>query len=210
MDVVKLVAEPRETGKKAAKATRRQDKVPCVLYGHGIVPVHFQVPTLSLRPLIYTQETHRVEVKLGKEQFNCVLKKVDFDPVSSTPAHADFQVLIAGEKVHLTIPIHFVGTPMGQELGGVTEHLMTELAVTCLPRDIPSNVEIDISHMNIGDAIHIADLDFPKLEFIAPADQTVVAVYGRARLVVEEEGEEELAEAEEAEAAEEGSEEEEA
>ncbi len=195
MDVLTLVAEPRETGKKGAKATRREDKVPCVLYGHGIEPVHFQVPTLSLRPLIYTQETHKVEVKLGKEHYNCVMKQVDFNPVTDRPAHVDFQVLIAGEKVHLTIPIHFAGTPVGQELGGVTEHLMTEVAVNCLPRHIPANIEIDVSNLNIGDAIHIGDLDFPNLEFTAPRDQTVVAVYGRAKLAAElEEGEAELEE----------------
>lgn len=192
MDVVTLVAEPRDTGKKGAKATRRQDKVPCVLYGHGIDPVHFQVPTLSLRPLIYTHETHRVEVKLGKKQYTCVLKKVDFNPVTDRPAHADFQVLIAGKKVQLTIPVSFTGIPLGQELGGVTEHLMTELSVYCLPKNIPANIQIDVSGMNIGDAIHVRDLDFPDLEFMAPADQTVVAVYGRARPAGEEGEEEEL------------------
>lgn len=179
MDVVTLEAEARSTGKSATANVRREGKVPCVLYGHGIEPVHFQVPVLSLRPLIYTQETHRVSVRVGKKSWDCVLKSVDFHPTADLPIHADFQVLIAGEKVTLTVPIHFVGMPIGQEAGGVTELIMTEIEVNCLPRNIPSNIEIDITHMQVGDAIHVGDLKFEQLDFLAPTDQTIVSVHGR-------------------------------
>lgn len=205
MDVITLDAKTREPGKKATKALRREDLVPCVLYGHGIEPMHIGVPTLTLRPLIFTHEAHRIALNIDGKEWDCVLKNVDFDPLSDDPRHADFQVLIEGEKVRLTVPLQFTGTPAGKEEGGVTEMILTEVEVLCLPKDMRSSVEVDISELNIGDAIHIRELQVEGLEFLAPADQTVVAVYGRGTHLEElEEDAEAEAEAEAAAAEEEG------
>ena len=89
MEVITLDVKTRETGKRANKALRKEDIVPCVLYGHGIEPVHFGVPTLNLRPLIYTHEAHRVALKVEGKEWDCILKNVDFDPVSDSPTHAE-------------------------------------------------------------------------------------------------------------------------
>ncbi len=201
MDIITLDAQARDTGKKATSALRRNDMVPCVLYGHGIEPVHFGVQTVALNPLIYTHEAHRVSVELKGKKWDCVLKNVDFDPLSDKPRHADFQVLIEGEKVRLTVPIEFTGVPAGQEEGGVTEMILTELDVLCLPKDMRSSVEVDISGLHIGDAIHVEDLAFEGLEFLVSGDQTVVAVQGQMAELEEEveEAEEELLEGEEGE-----------
>ena len=100
----------RETGKKAAKATRKAGLVPCVLYGPHTEPVHFAVPTLSLRPLIHTTEQHRVTVNVGGDSLDAILKEVIFHPVTERPWHVDFQALTAGEMFTTTIPVELVGT----------------------------------------------------------------------------------------------------
>ncbi|MEM8601847.1 MAG: 50S ribosomal protein L25, partial [Bacteroidota bacterium] len=82
MDVIKLDAQARDLGKSATKAVRRDGEVPCVLYGPHQEPVHFRVPKLALRPLIFTAEMHRVEVDLSGQTYECILKKVDYHPVS--------------------------------------------------------------------------------------------------------------------------------
>ena len=118
MDAIKLDVKPRETGKRAAKAIRRAEEVPCVLYGHHTDPVHFRVPALDLRPLIYTAETHRVELALDGEAYDCIVKQIDFHPVTDMPIHADFLALTEGETIDLTIPVVTVGT--ATTVGSVT------------------------------------------------------------------------------------------
>ena len=176
MDVITLEAQAREVGTKAARAVRRTGNVPCNLYGHHVDPVAFQVPELSLRPLIFTHENHLVEVNLNGESWECVMKQVDFHPVTDQPIHAEFQVLQAGEKVTRTVPLQFHGTPAGKKDGGVTRQVVHEVEISCLPKDIPGHIDIDISALMVGEAIHVGDLDVPGLEFLTPAEQTIVSV----------------------------------
>jgi large subunit ribosomal protein L25 len=175
-------------------------------------PVHFQVPELSLRPLIYTHETHTVEVQLDKEKWPCILRAIDFHPVSDRPIHADFQLLKAGQTIRMTVPVQLVGTPAGQLEGGVTQQILSEVEIECLPKDIPGHLELDVSEMNIGDTLHVSALEVEDLTILTALDRTIVTVAGAAP-EEEELVEEELLEGEEAEiegeAAEEGAGEEE-
>ena len=189
MDQIKLDAAPRDLGKKATKQVRRDGNVPCVLYGHGDEPVHFQVPILSLRPLIFTTETHRVEVVVDGTSWDCILKDVTFHPVNDKPIHADFQILHKGEKIHLTVPVHIVGISAGQKEGGRLVQVLNEVGVYCLPKDIPSQIDVDVTELNVGDAVHISDLGLEGIEFDAEDRQTVVTVVG-ARPEEEEESDE--------------------
>lgn len=176
MDAIKIEGQPRETGTRAARAIRREGMVPCVLYGHRAEPISFKVPELALHPLIYTDETHVVTVEVDGQSFQCIMKDVNFDPVKDRPRHADFQVLTAGEKVTITVPVQYHGTPVGQTDGGDTQFVVHELTVRCLPKDIPSHIDVDVAHLAIGDAIHVGDLDLDALEFITPDRQTLVTV----------------------------------
>lgn len=187
MDVIKLNAEPRRTGRSAARAARRENKVPCVLYGHGVEPVIFTVPSLSLKPLIFTNENHRVTVSLGGDSWDCILKDMVYDARAEKALHADFQVLRAGEKITLTVPLRFVGTPAGQvEEGGETQYLVHEVDLTCLPRHMVSAVEVDISKMRLGDTLHLSDVQAENVTFTTPLETPLVSV--AAPRVTEEEG----------------------
>ncbi len=176
MDVITLAAAARQTGKGAARAVRRAGNVPCVLYGHNVEPVAFQLEEKSLKPLIYTNETRLVQLELDGHSWECIVKDIDFHPVSDRPLHADFQVLQKGEKITLTVPVRYLGTPVGQTEGGNTTFIVTELEIRCMPKDIPSYIDVDISGLDIGDAIHVGALDLPGVEIEAPEDQTLVTV----------------------------------
>ena len=206
MDVITLEASPRGTGKQAAKAVRREGNVPCVLYGSHQEPVTFQVPELSLRPLIYTQETHRVTIKVDGGSYDCILKDLNFHPVTERPIHADFQVLAKGEHITMTVPVHYEGSARGVRDGGDLQVNVHELTVRVLPENIPGHIAVDISELGIGDSLHMSDIDVPNVEFVDEADRTLVTVLApRVEAVEGEEdeaalgfGAEEAADAEEA------------
>ena len=200
MESLVLDVAPRELGKKATKAVRKRGNVPCVLYGHGVSPIHFEIPELSLRPLVYTHETHTVEIRMAGNSWSCILRAIDFSPLTDAPAHADFQVLQQGEMIRITVPIQFHGTPAGQLEGGVTQVVLSEVEVECLPKDIPGHIDVDISSLVIGDTIHVSDLDWSNLNVLTSPNQTIVTVAGAAPEIEEEE----LEEVEEGEELEEG------
>lgn len=202
MDIITLAAQPRAVGKTGARAARRNGDVPCVLYGHHVEPVAFQVPEKSLKPLIYTDETHLIKVDLDSDSWECIVKDIAFHPVTDRPLHADFQVLQAGERITMAIPVRYVGTPIGQTHGGRTSFVVNELLVSCLPKDIPSHIDVDVHDIDIGDALHVSDLDFEALEFHAPDDQILMTIL-RPRTIEEPTLDEGLLEDEEGEEGEE-------
>lgn len=189
MEAIVLEAQERGVGKKAARSVRRAGNVPCILYGHHADPVAFQVPEASLKHLIYTTETHIVNVKLDGNEWSCILKDADLHPVTDRPIHADFLVLEEGEMVTLIVPVRFHGTPIGQKEGGNTQVVLHELEVRCLPKDIPSHIDVDISELSIGDAIHIEELSVEGAELLGRPEQTVVTVVPPRAIEVEEEPE---------------------
>lgn len=198
MDTLTFDVQKRAVGKSAARAIRRAGNVPCVLYGQHIEPVSFQLAEEHVKSLVYTAETHVVEVRVDGEAFRCILKDAVLHPVTDRPMHADFVALKTGEMVTITVPVHLEGTPVGQREGGTVQAILYELEVRCLPRNIPSRIEVDISEMAIGDTIHIGDLDQEDLTFLGRPEQTVVTVVQPR--VVEEEEEEAVEEGEAAEA----------
>ena len=137
MDTLTLTATARETGKKAVKATRKAGLVPCVLYGPHTEPVHFAVPTLSLRPLIHTTEQHRVTVNVGGDALDAILKEVVFHPVTERPWHVDFQALTAGETFTTTVPVELVGTPEAVRDGAELAQPIHQVEIRALPKDLP-------------------------------------------------------------------------
>lgn len=207
MEILTIQAKRREPGKKTARAARRAGEVPCILYGPSIDNVSFQVPEITLKPLIFTSETHRVEVKVDRKKWTCILKHIDFHPLSDTPIHADFQVLVKGSKITMMVPVQYHGVPVGQiEDGGDTQVIAHELEVTCLPDNIPSHIDVDVTSLRIGDSIHIGNLSVEGVEFTGSADRTIVTVVA-PRVVEEPEVELEAGLAEDVEGAEEAAEE---
>ena len=205
MKSITINGSKRESvGKSSSRLLRNAGQVPCVLYG-GEGPIHFSAPELAFSKLVYTANAYTVVIAFGeKESYNAILQDIQFHPVSDKILHIDFYQLFDDKKISMDIPVKLNGNPIGVKLGGNLQRNKRKLRIKALPTNLPDNLEIDISELNIGDKVYITELFNENYEFLHP-DNTVVCQVRRARaaLVVEtEEGEGEEGE----EGAEEGSE----
>jgi len=205
MKSITINGSKRESvGKSSSRLLRNAGQVPCVLYG-GEGPIHFSAPELAFSKLVYTANAYTVVIAFGeKESYNAILQDIQFHPVSDKILHIDFYQLFDDKKISMDIPVKLNGNPIGVKLGGNLQRNKRKLRIKALPTNLPDNIEINISELNIGDKVYITELFNENYEFLHP-DNTVVCQVRRARaaLVVEtEEGEGEEGE----EGAEEGSE----
>jgi len=148
-----------------------------------------------------------VSINLDGDQFDCVLKDVDFHPVTDRLIHADFQVLNPKEKITIKVPVHYSGNAAGVRNGGALKTFVHKIAIKCFPENLPDHLEVDITALKIGQSILVRTFNVPGIEIKAPADQTLVSIIRpRTALSLEEEEEEEAAAAAAAAAAAEGGE----
>ncbi len=172
-----LEAEVRETGtKRASKLVRNNGRVPGVYYSKHDAPIHFSVTEKAIKPLVYTAETHLVSLKVDGKELDCVLKDIQFDPITDKVVHFDLIGLTSGETFQLEVPVQLHGTPVGIKEGGIIQHLIHKLEIECLPKDIPQRIDIDITELNIGDSIHVEDLKIENITFLNPEDSVIVLV----------------------------------
>ncbi|PSQ84593.1 MAG: 50S ribosomal protein L25 [Bacteroidetes bacterium QS_7_67_15] len=176
MQDVDVDSAARETGSKAARQIRRDGQVPCVLYSRNTDATPFQMPALQLKRIAFSRAMQRVNIDVNGDSWACILKDFELHPVSDEPLCADFQVLEEGQEISLTVPIRYVGTPFGQQEGGDTQYLLDKIEITCEPADIPEHVEVDVEDLDIGDSLHVYDLEAEDLRFRTPQQQTLVTV----------------------------------
>lgn len=187
MSEIILNAEVRNTGKSVSNQLRRSGKIPGVYYAPGDEPIPIAVKESELKNLIYTTETHIIKLKLGDgKEFKCILKDVEFDPLTDKPIHFDLYGLKVGATITLEVPIVLVGKAPGVEKGGIIEHLLHTVEVECPSDAIPEHIEVDISHLDIGDAIHVKDLEVPGVKILENELAVVVAVVPPRGVEVEE------------------------
>jgi len=176
MSDILLKAEPRAAlGGSTAKTLRAKGRVPGVLYGHGEASTAFHVKELDLRPLIYTQETHVVKLALGAEETRCILRAVQFDPITDRVNHIDLLILHAGEKITIAIPVIITGSSVGVRDGGIVDHVLHKVTIEVLPDSIPESITVDISDLKIGQSIHVKDLPSTD-KYTVLGDETAVIV----------------------------------
>ena len=178
MEKTKLKAlERKDFGKSVLRKIRKEGKIPGVFYSKHNPPMHINVTDTLINPLIFTSKTHLIGLEIeGQEELECIIKDVQFDPVTDKVIHFDLLGLTKGEKIQIEVPVQLVGTPVGVKEGGIIQHVMHKLEVECLPRNIPEHIVIDVSGLKIGDSIHIGDLVYEELEFIDPNETLVVQV----------------------------------
>jgi large subunit ribosomal protein L25 len=185
-------------GKKNSKKHRNEGLTPGVYYFHGNEAVPILLDSLKLTHFL-TGHRGLIDLKIEgeKEPLKCFLKEYQVDPVTDIPIHIDFQGVKMGEKMTVGVPVVLRGTPAGVKAGGIMEHITREFEIECLPSHLPEILEVDVSQLNIGDSIHIKELNFENIRILDDPDETVVLVEA-PRIVVEEEvaAEEEMAEPE--------------
>jgi large subunit ribosomal protein L25 len=181
-----LVAEFRETqGKGASRRLRHEGKVPAILYGgHS----EARALTLSHQKLIIMLENERfystiLSLKVGDQTQNAILKDVQRHPYKNAVMHIDFQRVEDNQLIRMSIPLHFTGasvSPGVKTQGGIVSHMRNEVEVSCLPKDLPEFIEVDLSGLSLNESIHLSQLPLPagvELIALAKEDAAVVAIH---------------------------------
>jgi len=166
-----------QLGSGGARQLRRVGRLPAVLYGHGIEPVHLSVARLQLEHLL-ASGARVVDLLINGNEARALIKDLQYDALGSELLHVDFQRLVAGEKVEVAVVVELVGEAVGvRRDGGVLDHLLKEITVSCLPRDIPQLIRVDVRELEIGDAVTVEEIELPgEVELVTPSDLSVLAV----------------------------------
>lgn len=202
-----LTAEPRaELNSRASRRLRRAGKLPAILYGgknppQAITLDHDQVLQQLQHESFYS---HILTVKLGGGDVKVVLRDLHRHPHKPKLLHMDLQRISETEKLHVNVPLHFMGeevAPGVKRGGGIVSHLLTEVEVLCLPKDLPEYLEVDLSKLDVGESLHLSDIKVPAgVELMALSrgpehDSPVATIIVPRGAEVEEEAAEEAEEA---------------
>jgi large subunit ribosomal protein L25 len=179
-------AEPREAqGKGASRRLRRTNKVPAILYGghaeaESLALEHHKLLTVVADERFYSSI---VQLKIGERTQEAIVKDVQMHPAKNQIVHVDLQRVTENEPIRLHVPIHFAGeagSPGVKTQGGVVSHMLTDVEIICLPKDLPEYLELDLSQMNINDTKFLADIPLPSgvtIPHLAYRNAPVVSIH---------------------------------
>ncbi len=190
---VELKTESRkETGSGPARRMRKAGMVPCVLYGLSEKNMPLSVARNRLEIVLRTGK-RMVDLRVGSKKETVLVKDLQHDPLTDQIIHADFERVAMDEEIEIEIPIVVKGRAKGQDEDGVIDQVLKALHVRCLPKDIPEEVAVDITELNINDSRKVADVQVPNgVTVTANADDIVVIVHPPTReeepVPAEEEG----------------------
>ncbi len=178
MQEIIIKAENRTRTGRHSRALRKEGKVPGIYYIHGEDNIPFAVTGKSLQPLIYTTESHIISLEFGDGGTKkCILREVQFDPVTEKPIHVDLLGLRENEEITLEIPVVITGgTPVGVKEGGVLQQSIRALKISCLPKNIPNHIEVNAEELKINDFIHVSDIKIADVTILANEEDTILGV----------------------------------
>jgi len=184
----KLNAEVRtDLQKGATKRMRRVGMVPAVYYHHNEKPVALSLKLDELKAALHSS-THIYDLSIDKKGHKCIVRSVQFDPISEEIIHADFMGVSLEETVTVNIPIHVTGTAVGvKTFGGILEQHLWELTVKCKASQIPDGVTIDVTELNLGDSIGANSIKLEGVEILTPSSASIVSVVKPTGIKAEEE-----------------------
>ena len=158
MKTASLSGSPREgVGKKDAAELRAKGQVPGVLYG-GSEQVHFHVNEVQLNKLVFTPDTYRLAFEVGGTTYDCVVQDIQFHPATDRIVHLDLLQVFADKAIRVKLPVTTSGASVGVRNGGRLHVVYRRLPVIGLADQIPESVNVDISPLDIGESIRVADI----------------------------------------------------
>ncbi len=166
-DQFELTARLRaRSGTHLVRRLRREGDVPAVLYGGGKPNLSIAVNHDVLYHSLEKEEFHSAVIIIntdGKKE-QVILRDVQRHPHKINVLHADFQRVDENKTLTMSLPIHFIGEEecVGVKTGGVISHLMNDVEVTCLPRDLPGHIELDLTHLDLNESLHLSDIQLPE------------------------------------------------
>lgn len=176
--IQKLAAARRtEIGTTACQRLRRTGQVPGNVYGHGQDPLPISVSSEIVRPIL-NSGAHVINLELDGEVQTALIREVQWDTFSTMVRHIDLVRVDANERVRLSVPVHLKGTAAGALTGGIVEQPLHALHIECSAIQVPDFITVRISHLEIGQAIHVKELtDIPEgVKVLDPADAVIVHV----------------------------------
>lgn len=191
-EALTLPAETRRAGKGASRALRREGRVPAVVYGGNdeVLVIHVEAKELSRQLGTGHFLNSIVEIELGGKKVRTLPKDVAFHPVSERPLHVDFLRLAADAKVTVAVPVVFINEEdsPGLKRGGVLNVVRHDLELVCDSHSIPSDITIDLTGLEVGDSIHIAQVALPagSVSAITDRDFTIATIVAPSAMKSEE------------------------
>lgn len=177
--------ERSQIGKGASRRLRREKKVPGIIYGGGKPAVSLTFEHNKMAKALDQEAfySHILTLKIDSESERVVLKAVQRHPYKPRIVHVDFQRVRADEKLHMNVPLHFIGGEKcpGVKEGGLISHIETDAEVSCLPDNLPEYLEVDMSEMQLNDILHLSNIKLPKgVELVALShedDKPIVSIH---------------------------------
>ncbi|WP_028618747.1 50S ribosomal protein L25/general stress protein Ctc [Pseudomonas canadensis] len=172
-----------DLGKGASRRLRHAANIPAVVYGGNKPAESVTILAKEIAKLFENEAaySHVIELNVDGTKQNVIVKAMQRHPSKQFIMHADFVRVVAGQKLTAIVPVHFVGEDAPVKKGGEISHVLNEIEVTCLPKDLPEFIEVDLSALEIGAIVHLSDLKAPKgVEFVALAhgdDKAVANVH---------------------------------
>ena len=173
-----------KVGKKDATLIRREERVPCVLYG-GSEQIAFSVIEKDFKPLVFTPDVHTVKLNLDGKEYHAIMQDIQHHVISDKIIHMDFLQLIPGKAVTMNIPVQTEGAAPGVKAGGKLQKKLRTVRVRGPIEKMPEAIKIDVSKLEIGDSVHIGDLKYEGMSFLQAKNITIIGVR-MTRNVVEE------------------------
>jgi large subunit ribosomal protein L25 len=186
----------RDAGKGASRRLRRAGKVPAILYGGSEPPTPIMIDHAELTHHLEHEAfySHILKLHIDGQEQQAILKDLQRHPAKRQVVHADFQRVVAGTKLRMTVPLHFEGVERapGKQLGGVATHIENNVEILCLPEHLPEFIRVDVSGLGMDDVVQLSDLVLPEgveLVELAAGRDAPVFTFSRPRKEEEEKAE---------------------
>ena len=165
-----------EVGKKSTNELRKNNGIPCVLYGIEKEAKAFAVTADAVRKLVYTPDIHVVNLTIDGVECTAVLKDIQFHPVKDTILHMDFLQIVEDKAIVMEVPTILTGLAAGVKLGGKLQQAIRKIKVKAVYANIPEKLTVDVTELALGKSIKVGDLSFEGLELVTPAQTVVCSV----------------------------------
>ena len=179
-----VAATPREGkfNKNAARRVRVLGKIPAVVYGAKEPAVAIEVDPKQIQRILYSETGHNsifdLEISGSTAKAKAMIVDWQYEPIKGHLLHVDLKRIAMDKPIKVEVPIQLVGVPVGVRVeGGILDHILREVEIECLPADIPSHIDVDVSNLSIGQGVHVSDLPHGgSLKFLTDEDATVAHV----------------------------------
>lgn len=183
-EILTLAAQVRqETGTKDARRIRQAGRVPCIVYGHKQDPAPVTVDRRELDTTV-RHHTRMIDLEVGGAKERVLISEVQYDTFGTAIIHLDFLRVAMDEVIRVSVPIELRGHAKGEQYGGVTEQLLTEVEIECLPGDLPESIPLVVTDLEVGNSIQVGDLEPPAGVKITSNETLLVVTIAVARAAV--------------------------